>query len=44
LPRRGKAFVLARTLAAFDSLGNLVVTGDFVNPTFNHDIVTLKLP
>jgi hypothetical protein len=28
----------------FDSLGNLVVTGDFLNPTFNHDIVTLKLP
>jgi hypothetical protein len=30
--------------ATFDSLGNLLVTGDFVNPTFNHDIVTLKLP
>jgi hypothetical protein len=30
--------------ATFDSLGNLLVTGDFVNPTFEHDIVTLKLP
>ena len=30
--------------ATFDSLGNLLVTGDFVNPTFNHNIVTLKLP
>ena len=29
--------------ATFDSLGNLVVTGDFVNQTFNHDIVTLKV-